>query len=136
MQNSCHYLYWESSFNWRGRTVTVSKWVNIERTYKMISDNFCHYYIDNFCRRRTVCSNNLNHVTWYKLNFFILQSENEMPNLSHLPLPTSIDAFILTSPDPTWLTGHAWREEDTVYAEFHHLPSAIKVGNKMIMNFI
>ena len=58
-----------------------------------------------------------------------------MSTLSNLPLPTTIDAFILTTPDPTWLTGQAWREGDVICAEFQHIPSVVKKGNKLIMNF-
>lgn len=58
-----------------------------------------------------------------------------MSNISDLPLPSTIDALLLISPDPIWLTGYAWIEEGAISIEFPYLPSGITLNTKAILNF-
>ncbi len=59
----------------------------------------------------------------------------DMSTLNNLPLPSSVEALVLTNPEPMWLSGHAKQEGDSIVVEFAELPLPVDDGVKVILNF-
>ena len=68
-----------------------------------------------------------------EMNLCILGAD--VTALDNLPLPSSVEALVLSNPEPMWLTGHARRDEECIWVEFPILPAPVEMGTKVILNF-